>query len=79
MLARPEKKMEASVTTMNVEPFTPKTPGFLNNVKRIRVSRDLSRSREAQTMEDRLIFRYSPYRRGQDQGVTPPPSDGMDG
>ena len=47
---------------MNEETFTPKTQGFLNNVKRIRVSRDLSGSREAHVMAKRLIILY-PHRR----------------
>ena len=64
---------------MNIEIFTPKTQGFLNNVKRIRVSRDLSGSREAHVMDSRLIFRHSLYRKDEDREVTLPPSDGIDG
>ena len=42
---------------MNMEIFTPKAQGFLNHVKRIRVSRELSRTREGQAMRMRLILR----------------------
>ena len=64
---------------MNMEIFTPKTPGFLSNVKRLRVSRDLIKSRKAYEMTKRLIFLYSLYRVSGDRGVTLPPSDGIDG
>lgn len=64
---------------MNMEIFTPKTPGFLSNVKRLRVSRDLIKSRKAYEMTKRLIFLYSLYRVCGDRGVTLPPSDGIDG
>ena len=64
---------------MDIEKSTPKTQGFLNYVKRIRVSRDLSGSREANTMENWLIIQYSLYRMNRDRGVTLPPSDGIDG
>ena len=40
---------------MNIEIFTPKTQGFLNYVKRIRVSRDLRSSREAKQKIAALI------------------------
>ena len=64
---------------MDMEISTPKTQGFLNNVKRIRVSRDLSVSREAHVMEDGLIIPYSHSRQGRDRGVTPAPSDVIGG
>ena len=65
---------------MNMEIFTPKTPGFLNNVKRIRVSRGLRISRQAKPMDKRLIFRYL-YERfdRRDGGMTRPPADGIAG
>ena len=62
---------------MNIEIFTPKTQGFLNNVKRIRVSRDLRGSREANPMAKRLIFLYPLCRRETDLGVTLPRTDGI--
>ena len=43
---------------MSMEMLTPKAQGFLNHVKRIRVSRELSRTREGQAMRMRLILRY---------------------
>ena len=64
---------------MNIEIFTPKTQGFLNNAKRIRVRRGLRSSREANLMYNRLIFRYSLCRSMSDREVTLPPSDGIDG
>ena len=64
---------------MDVETFTPQTPGFLNYVKRIMVSRGLRRTREGNLMTNWLIFQYSQCRRGCDQAVTLPPSDGIDG
>ena len=64
---------------MDVETFTPQTPGFLNNVKRIRVSRGLRRTREGNLMTNWLIIQYSLYRQDRDRGVTLPPSDGIDG
>ena len=64
---------------MDIEISTPKTQGFLNNAKRIRVSRGLRSSREANLMYNRLIFRYSLYRTLRDREVELPPSDGIDG
>ena len=64
---------------MDVETFTPQTPGFLNNVKRIRVSRGLSRTREGKMMTNWLIIQYLLYRQDRDRAVTLPPSDGIDG
>ena len=62
---------------MNIEIFTPKTQGFLIYAKRIRVSRELSRTRRGQVMHMRSKFR-SPLRRGGgDRGVTQPRADGI--
>ena len=62
---------------MDVETSTPKTQGFLNNAKRIRVSRDLSGSREAHVMAKRLIFLYPHIRSRWDREVTLPRADGI--
>ena len=62
---------------MNMEIFTPKTQGFLSNAKRLRVSRDLRGSREANPMAKRLIFLYPLYRVSTDLGVTLPRTDGI--
>ena len=43
---------------MNEETFTPKTQGFLNNAKRIRVSRGLRNTRKGNPMDKWLIFHY---------------------
>ena len=65
---------------MDVETSTPKTQGFLNNVKRIRVSRGLRISRQAKPMDKRLIFRYL-YERfdRRDGGMARAPADGIAG
>ncbi len=62
---------------MNEETFTPKTQGFLNNVKRIRVSRGLRRTRKGYLMTNWLIFQYPLYRLIDDRGVTLPRTDGI--
>ena len=62
---------------MNIEIFTPKTQGFLNHAKRIRVSRELSRTRRGQVMHKRLIFRCPSYGVKNDRGVTLPRADGI--
>ena len=62
---------------MNIEIFTPKTQGFLNHAKRIRVSRELSRTRKGQVMPMRLIFRSPRARFSCDRGVTLPRGDGI--
>ena len=64
---------------MNEETFTPKTQGFLNNAKRIRVSRGLRRTRKGYLMTNWLIFQYSLYRLINDREVTLPPPDGIGG
>ena len=64
---------------MNEETFTPQTQGFLNNAKRIRVSRDLRSTRKGNLMTSRLIFRHSLYRIINDREVTLPPPDGIGG
>ena len=61
---------------MNMEIFTPKTQGFLNHAKRIRVSRELSRTRRGQVMPMRLIFRSPRHGWGDDREVTLPRGDG---
>ena len=62
---------------MNEETFTPQTQGFLNNAKRIRVSRGLRRTRKGYLMTNWLIFQYSPYRICHDREVTQPRTDGI--
>ena len=62
---------------MNIEIFTPKTQGFLIYAKRIRVSRELSRTRRGQVMHKRLRFRCPQHRFGSDRGVTQPRADGI--
>ena len=62
---------------MNIEIFTPKTQGFLNHAKRIRVSRELSGTRRGHAMQMRLIFRSPSFRTPGDRGVTLPRADGI--
>ena len=62
---------------MNIEIFTPKTQGFLNHAKRIRVSRELSGARRGNAMPKRLIFRCPSYGLMNDRGVTLPRTDGI--
>ena len=64
---------------MRGEPRTPKTQGFLSDVRRLRVSRDLTETREGYRMDKRLIFRYRLHREPRDRGVTLPPADGIAG
>ena len=64
---------------MRGEPRTPKTQGFLSDVRRLRVSRDLTETREGHRMDKRLIFRYRLHREPRDRGVTLPPADGIAG
>ena len=64
---------------MRGEPRTPKTQGFLSDVRRLRVSRDLTETREGHRMDKRLIFRYPDIGRKRDRGVTLPPPDGIGG
>ena len=64
---------------MREQPRTPKTQGFLSDVRRLRVSRDLRNTREGDPMEKRSIFRYPQYRINRDLGVTLPPPDGIGG
>ena len=45
---------------MNVETFTPKTQGFLNNVNRIRVSRELRRTRKGNLISCFPLHRPNP-------------------
>lgn len=62
---------------MSMEMLTPKAQGFLSHVKRIRVSRELSRTREGQAMRVRLILRSPLGGRGRDREVTLPRGDGI--
>ena len=64
---------------MRVRPRTPKTQGFLGDVRRPRVSRDLMDTRKGDQMAKRLIFRYPDIGRKRDRGVTLPPPDGIGG
>ena len=64
---------------MGVEAPTPKAQGFLINVKRIRVSRELSPTRRGTAMHLRSTFRSRPCGSVRDLGVTLPPGDGMPG
>ena len=72
-----EETHEISLTaTSEAGIFTPKTQGFLNHAKRIRVSRELSRTRRGQVMPMRLIFRSPCHGISNDRGVTLPRADG---
>ena len=52
------------------ETFTPEDQGFLINVNRIRVSRDLRTTRKGAPKGIRLIFLNFPYWRWSDERVT---------
>ena len=64
---------------MSMEMLTPTAQGFLINVKRIRVSRELSRTRRGKAMRMRSRFRSPARRPRRDLGVTLPPGDGTPG